>query len=408
MKHLKKLLFVLLASCLFVSQPITANAYNGVQVYQSASGNQTAHDIANGIQAQLNNAAPEIKNWCVSRDVFFSVVSLQEFLDIGDANINSQCMAFSYQGCKTIFYNAEHWRGALVSDCTHHEIGHLIDDATGASASAEFRQLYAPVAEQIRTWLTPVCLDSAAEQWAETFNMYAQAPQRLYNLSPGLYEYCQRIFPTTVNVQKNIPAPAPAPAPAPQVSTPVPAPQPEVKKEMPAGLTKDNFDYKRYADQYQDIKNAFGYDQEKLWNHYTKYGLNEGREAYIDPNPVTVIEAPAPVEEKQEETPVIEEKKEVVEQKEEIDLVPSVKGAVKEEEISASAPKVKENWGAHKKAAEPVKEEIKTVPVAEQVDQVTYEQIEEPEIQNVVTETKTTVKVSLWQLILFWIFFWIG
>ena len=34
---------------------------------------------------------------------------------------------------------------------------------------------------------------------------------------------------------------------------------------------------KYYADMYTDLKNAFGYDQYRLWNHYTNYGAREGR-----------------------------------------------------------------------------------------------------------------------------------
>lgn len=40
-----------------------------------------------------------------------------------------------------------------------------------------------------------------------------------------------------------------------------------------------NFDYKTYADTYPDLKAAFGYNKKKLWNHYQKYGKNEGRVA---------------------------------------------------------------------------------------------------------------------------------
>ena len=45
-------------------------------------------------------------------------------------------------------------------------------------------------------------------------------------------------------------------------------------------LTSDNFDSKKYADQYSDVKAELGYDHAKLWNHYVKYGINENRTAY--------------------------------------------------------------------------------------------------------------------------------
>ncbi len=43
-----------------------------------------------------------------------------------------------------------------------------------------------------------------------------------------------------------------------------------------AGL-KDVFSAKYYADRYPDLKAAFGYDEEMLWQHFLDYGLKEGR-----------------------------------------------------------------------------------------------------------------------------------
>lgn len=43
-----------------------------------------------------------------------------------------------------------------------------------------------------------------------------------------------------------------------------------------AGL-RDIFDAKYYAEQYADLKEAFGDDEEALYNHYVTYGFNEGR-----------------------------------------------------------------------------------------------------------------------------------
>ncbi|MBR0091682.1 MAG: hypothetical protein IJP92_08285 [Lachnospiraceae bacterium] len=45
-------------------------------------------------------------------------------------------------------------------------------------------------------------------------------------------------------------------------------------------LTIETFDEKRYADTYADLKAAFGYDKNQLWNHYQTFGIKEGREAY--------------------------------------------------------------------------------------------------------------------------------
>lgn len=45
-----------------------------------------------------------------------------------------------------------------------------------------------------------------------------------------------------------------------------------------AGGYFGTFDAKFYADKYPDLKAAFGYNSDALWNHYIKYGLNEGRQ----------------------------------------------------------------------------------------------------------------------------------
>lgn len=48
------------------------------------------------------------------------------------------------------------------------------------------------------------------------------------------------------------------------------------------GGMADKFDYMDYADRYADLKAAFGYDREALYNHYFTYGINEGRIAHFE------------------------------------------------------------------------------------------------------------------------------
>lgn len=43
--------------------------------------------------------------------------------------------------------------------------------------------------------------------------------------------------------------------------------------------SKAGFDHVNYADTYPDLKAVYGYDKEQLWNHYKKYGKAEGRVA---------------------------------------------------------------------------------------------------------------------------------
>lgn len=47
----------------------------------------------------------------------------------------------------------------------------------------------------------------------------------------------------------------------------------------PFSGTVEEFDYAAYADRYPDVREAFGYDRDALYNHYITYGINEGRVA---------------------------------------------------------------------------------------------------------------------------------
>lgn len=46
-----------------------------------------------------------------------------------------------------------------------------------------------------------------------------------------------------------------------------------------AAESLETFDYEAYADTYPDLKAAFGYDAEALYNHYMHWGKAEGRVA---------------------------------------------------------------------------------------------------------------------------------
>ena len=46
--------------------------------------------------------------------------------------------------------------------------------------------------------------------------------------------------------------------------------------------TLKTFNYVAYADRYEDVREAFGYDREALYNHYITYGIKENRIAEFD------------------------------------------------------------------------------------------------------------------------------
>ena len=41
--------------------------------------------------------------------------------------------------------------------------------------------------------------------------------------------------------------------------------------------TLETLDYVAYADRYEDVRAAYGYDKDALYTHYTTFGINEGR-----------------------------------------------------------------------------------------------------------------------------------
>lgn len=49
------------------------------------------------------------------------------------------------------------------------------------------------------------------------------------------------------------------------------------KVVIPFSGTIDEFDYVAYANRYMDLREAYGYDKEALYDHYVTCGMNEGR-----------------------------------------------------------------------------------------------------------------------------------
>ena len=47
------------------------------------------------------------------------------------------------------------------------------------------------------------------------------------------------------------------------------------------GIQKSRFDYIRYADENPDLYEAFGYNRDLLYSHYSLSGKKEGRQGYL-------------------------------------------------------------------------------------------------------------------------------
>jgi len=99
--------------------------------------------------------------------------------------------------------------------------------------------------------------------------------------------YIKKIFGQIVSdINKGIGA-TPAPTPQP---TPTPTPSGDDKPILGKYYYKSPFDGKKidmgyvfnptyYANKYSDLKKAFGTNDKKLFEHFTKYGMNERRQA---------------------------------------------------------------------------------------------------------------------------------
>ena len=62
------------------------------------------------------------------------------------------------------------------------------------------------------------------------------------------------------------------------------APSASLSVQAAEQLTANNFDSVRYANENPDLKAAFGYDHYALWNHYMTYGAGERRAVYTKNN----------------------------------------------------------------------------------------------------------------------------
>ena len=154
---------------------------------------------------------------------------------------------------------------AIISITVPHECGHAIDGIAGyitgkytgehaISDTSEWRTLYAANSARLSSIDANAAANvprSASEGFAEAFRLYCTNPNGLNAACPEVYNFIG------AQIAKYAGGSAPAPA--------------------NTGVTKKNFDAKAYADTYPDLKAAFGYDKNALWNHYINYGKAEGR-----------------------------------------------------------------------------------------------------------------------------------
>lgn len=145
-----------------------------------------------------------------------------------------------------------------------HECGHAFDGIAsyitgkyvgdyGISSTQEWMNIFNKNSAALATVdarMSNFVNQGANEAFAEAFRLYCTNPNGLNAACPEVYNF---ISAQIAKYAGGAPAPS---------ST---------------GITKKNFDAKAYADTYPDLKAAFGYDKNALWNHYISYGKAEGR-----------------------------------------------------------------------------------------------------------------------------------
>ena len=144
-----------------------------------------------------------------------------------------------------------------------HEFGHVLDCMGGyrtgkyveggISGSQEWESVLGKNANALRSidsHASASVAQGSNEAFAEAFRLYCTNPIALKNTCPEVYNFI------SAQITKYAGGTPDA-----------------------TSITKKNFDEKAYADTYPDVKAAFGYDKNALWNHYVNYGKSEGRAA---------------------------------------------------------------------------------------------------------------------------------
>lgn len=154
---------------------------------------------------------------------------------------------------------------ADIATTVPHECGHALDCIAGyatgkyigeygISTGAEWKSVYNnnfSALGSVDGMINYHVQKGATEAFADAFRLYCTNPNGLNAACPEVYNFIG------AQIAKYAGGSAPAPA--------------------NTGVTKKNFDAKAYADTYPDLKAAFGYDKNALWNHYINYGKAEGR-----------------------------------------------------------------------------------------------------------------------------------
>ena len=243
--------FILLSSNVYAYDPVGGMIYTDTQNINIGAINNA-----------LNTLPPGIKSLLEREGVKINYTGAQ-----GNSNAYTASPRVTYytNSKKVISIDSRTtiyvYSNADIANTIPHECGHAFDmiagyasgtyiGERGISDSKEWKTVYTNSFSNLASIdgrINYFVQKGSDEAFAESFRLYCTNPNGLKNTCPDVYNFIAG----------------------------------QVAKYSPAqkGLTKSNFDYKAYADTYPDLKAAFGYDKDKLWDHYNNFGKAEGRTA---------------------------------------------------------------------------------------------------------------------------------
>jgi len=243
--------FILLSSNVYAYDPVGGMIYTDTQSINTGAINNALNTLPPGIKSLLEREGVKIYySGTPTNPIGYTKTAVVTYYNNSHkvASIDSRAEIYIYSNSdypNTVLHECGHVFDSIVGYISGIYIGEY-----GISSSKEWNTLYngnyASLAS-IDGRINYIVQKGASEAFAESFRLYCTNPNGLKNACPDVYNFI------AAQIAKYSPA--------------------------PKALTKSNFDYKAYADAYPDLKAAFGYDKNALWNHYNNFGKNEGRTA---------------------------------------------------------------------------------------------------------------------------------
>ena len=272
MKKIYRLVAIFLS--LFLLLSVTSYAYdpaNSGISYSPTSDSMIYTNTQNFNQGAIVNAfntLPEnVRNLLRKEGVKIYYTDGVPWTQRGGVGITKTPIVSYYEGSNKIVRVDQKAKVYVYSDAemsltVPHECGHALDSIAGyitgkyvgdygISSTQEWKNIFnknsralASIDARIGNFVN----QGVTEAFAEAFRLYCTNPNGLNAACPEVYSF---ISAQIAKYAGGAPA--------------------------SSGVTKKNFDAKAYADTYPDLKAAFGYDKNALWNHYISYGKAEGR-----------------------------------------------------------------------------------------------------------------------------------